>query len=302
VGRVRSTISVVPLVSELPYEPWRERGSILAGEFRWRLGVRPLDLANWIELGPDADGPDGWIAQKAALLGQHASTVFGALDGIEPASQEVADAVVDHLRWRWPERFGRTTLDTDLHPLVAASRLVPEDLVLMVERDGRLVFGGGSVCFPNRWDLASKLGRSMAEVHEPVALLNATLESEVDRFLGRLRPERSFWRLGWGIIDVPDGYTPADGTGGARPIDPDASELFVRVERETLRRFPGTGCVLFTIRTYIAPIAVMERDPKSAATLAAAVSAMSAEVRRYKDLANLGDAVTAQLSAAVQDV
>jgi len=142
----------------------------------------------------------------------------------------------------------------------------------------------------------------MAEVHEPVALLNATLESEVDRFLGRLRPERSFWRLGWGIIDVPDGYTPADGTGGARPIDPDASELFVRVERETLRRFPGTGCVLFTIRTYIAPIAVMERDPKSAATLAAAVSAMSAEVRRYKDLANLGDAVTAQLSAAVQDV
>ena len=80
-GRVRSTISVVPLVSELPYEPWRERGSILAGEFRWRLGVRPLDLANWIELGPDADGPDGWIAQKAALLGQHASTVFGALDG-----------------------------------------------------------------------------------------------------------------------------------------------------------------------------------------------------------------------------
>ncbi|MCH9837899.1 hypothetical protein K0U83_19715, partial [bacterium] len=79
----------MPLVSELPYEPWRERGSILAGEFRWRLGVRPLDLANWIELGPDADGPDGWIAQKAALLGQHASTVFGALDGIEPASQVV---------------------------------------------------------------------------------------------------------------------------------------------------------------------------------------------------------------------
>ena len=291
----------MPLVAELPYTPWRERGSVVDGEFRWRLGVRPLDLRDWIELGPDAAGPDGWIAQKAQLFTEHRDTVFGALDGIEPASQEVADALVDHLGWRWPERFSDTKLDADLHPLDAASRLVPEDLVLMVERDGRLVFGGGSVCFPNRWDLASKLGRSMAEVHTPVARLNATLESEVDRFLDRLRPERPFWRLGWGIIDVPDGYTPADGTGGARPIDPDVSELFVRVERETLRRFPRTGCVLFTIRTYIASITSMASDPESAAALAAAVAAMSADVRGYKDLTDLGDAVASSLPAAARE-
>ena len=39
----------------------------------------------------------------------------------------------------------------------------------MVERDGRLVFGAGSVCFPNRWDLRSKLGLTLADVHAPVA-------------------------------------------------------------------------------------------------------------------------------------
>ena len=217
--------------------------------------------------------------------------MFGALDGIEPESQEVADALVDHLRRRWPTRFADTMLDAELHPLDAASRLVPEDLVLMVARDGRLVFGGGSVCFPNRWDLASKLGRTMAEVHEPVARLNATLEPEVDRFLDRLGPERSFWRLGWGVIDVPEGYTPADGTGGPRPVDPDVSELFVRVERETLRRFPRTDCVLFTIRTYIAPIASVADDPESAAALAAAVEAMATDVRGYKDLIDLGEAI-----------
>ena len=138
------------------------------------------------------------------------------------------------------------------------------------------------MCFPNRWDLASKLGRTMAEVHAPVARLNATLEPEVDRFLDRLRPERPFWRLGWGIIDVADGYTPADGTGGPRPVDPEVSGLFVRVERETLRRFPRTGCVLFTIRTYIAPIASVAEDPESAAALAAAVAGMTADVRRLQ--------------------
>jgi hypothetical protein len=291
----------VSLVDELPYAPWRERGSVVDGEFRWRLGVRPLDLRDWIELGPDAEGPDGWIAQKPRLLAEHRETTFAALDGIEPESHEVADALVDHLRWRWPEQFGEATLGADVHPLDAASRLVPEDLVLMVERDGRLVFGGGSVCFPNRWDLASKLGRSMAEVHEPVARLNATLEPEVDRFLDRLRPERPFWRLGWGVIDVADGYTPADGTGGPRPIDPDVSELFVRVERETLRRFPRTGCVLFTIRTYIAPMTSIADDPDSAAALAAAVAAMPADVRGYKDLTDRGDAVASPLPAAARE-
>ena len=290
------------MVAELPYTPWRERGSIVDGEFRWRLGVRPLDVRDWIEFGSDAEGPDGWIAQKSRLLAEHRDTVFGALDGVDSASEEVAAALVDHLRWRWPERFGDARLDSALHPLEAASRMVPEDLVLMVERNGQLVFGGGSVCFPNRWDLASKLGRSMAEVHAPVARLNATLEPEVDRFLDRLRPERPFWRLGWGVIDVAEGYTPADGTGGTRPVDPDVSELFVRVERETLRRFPQTGCVLFTIRTYIAPIASVADDPESAAAVAAAVAAMSADVRGYKDLTELGDAVTARLSAAAQDV
>jgi hypothetical protein len=280
----------VPLVDHLPYAPWSERGSVVDGEFRWRLGVRPLDLRDWIELGPDADGPDGWIAQKALLLAQHRDTVFAALDDVEPESSEVGDAVVEHLRARWPERFGDATLDADLHPLEAASRLVPEDLVLMVERNGRLVFGAGSVCFPNRWDLVSKIGRSMAEVHAPVARLNETLETEVDRFLDRLRPERPFWRLGWGIIDVDDGYTPADGTGRMRPIAPAASELFVRVERETLRRFPQTGCVLFTIRTYVAALTSVVPD----AQLASSLAAMSDDVRRYKDVAEgLDDLVDA---------
>ncbi len=65
----------------------------------------------------------------------------------------------------------------------------------------------------------------------------------------------------------------------------------MRVERETLRRFPRTGCVLFTIRTYIAPIASVADDPESAAALAAAVEAMATDVRGYKDLIDLGEAI-----------
>ncbi|WP_158412544.1 heme-dependent oxidative N-demethylase family protein [Ilumatobacter nonamiensis] len=278
------TIGGVSLVDQLPYAPWTERGSVVDGEFRWRLGVRPLDLRDWIEMGPDAEGPDGWIAQKARLLDDHRPTVFQVLDDIEPECREIGDELVEHLKHRWPEPFVDVSLDANLHPLEAASRLVPEDLVVMAERDDRLVFGGGSVCFPNRWDLRSKLGLTLAEVHEPVAQLNDQLEPAVDRFLDRLTPERPFWRLGWGIIDVADGYTPADGTGADRPADPSVGELFVRVERETLRRFPETNCVLFTIRTYIAPIATVLADADSAVALADAVAAMSPGIVEYKAL------------------
>ena len=105
--------------------------------------------------------------RKARLNAEHPATVFAAMDDVERESQQVADALLDHLHTRFPDRYANAVLAPDLQPLDAAARLVPEDLVLMVERDGRLVFGAGSVCFPNRWDLRSKIGLSLADVHRP---------------------------------------------------------------------------------------------------------------------------------------
>jgi hypothetical protein len=263
-----------------------------ASGFRWRLGVRPLDLRDWIELGSDADDA---IAAKATLSAEHPHTVFAVLDDVEPESAEVAAALIEHLRRRWPDRYGDAVLDGSLHPLDAAARLVPEDLVLLVVRDGRLVFGGGSVCFPNRWDLRSKVGLSLADVHAPVARLNEQLEAPIDGFFDRLAPMRSFWRLGWGILDTSDWYTPLDGTGGPRPTDPGPGELFLRVERETLRRFPVTTCVLFTIRTYVTPIPEVAADPDVARRLADALDALPDDVRGYKDVRSTADRLIATL-------
>jgi hypothetical protein len=270
----------VAIVGQLPYQPFLQSG--LDAGFRWRLGLRPLDLADWFDDGPDAAG---WITEKQRILDEHRETAFAVLDGIEHEAIEVADAVVAHLR----STGAAADLRIDLHPLEAASRLVAEDLVLMVERDGRLAFGGGSVCFPNRWDLRSKLGLTLREVHAPVPRLDEQLGEPVDRFLARLTPERSYWRLGWGIIDVPDGYTPTDGSAAVRPAAASPDALFVRVERETLRRFPRTGCVLFTIRTYVAAVDDAARDPLARERLALAVEVMPADVREYKDLARVGD-------------
>lgn len=270
------------MAATLPYAPW------MGGSFRWRLGLRPLDPAAWLEHGPDRAEQ---MAAKAAVLTEHHSTAVVVADDIGPEATEVLDAVVDHLEHHGPHPS--PVPDRSLHPLDAAGRLVQEDLVLLVEREGRLVVGGGSVCFPNRWDLRSKLGRTMAEVHAPVARLNEQLAAPIDKVLARLRPELGFWRLGWGVLDTGELYQAVDGTAPPRPgrdgVDElTAADVHVRVERETLRRFPRTGCVLFTIRTHIAPLARVLDDPTVAEELLDAVRSLPDDVAAYKQLDELG--------------
>lgn len=246
--------------------------------FRWRLGLRPLDLADWLQIGPTYAAE---VAAKAVVMADHPDTAFAVLDGLDDVGREVADEVVAHLA---RDHGRRVELDPRLHPLDAAARVVAEDLVVMIESDGRLVCGGGSVCFPNRWDLRSKLGRSMADVHAPVARLNHALSDPVDRFLGRLNPERSYWRLGWGVVETDDRYLPLDGTAAEHATPDSFGDWVIRVERETLRRLPSTGAVLFTIGTQITPLRDVD-DPSILRHLADAVDAMPHDVAEYKQLA-----------------
>jgi len=262
------------------YRPW------LGGPFRWRLNLRPLDPAAWFEFGDDASA---LLAGKSALLAAQRSTVFGALDEAADGCDEILDHVVANLAEHHPDRS--VEVDPADHPLVAAARLVPEDLVVMTHHDGRLVCSAGVVCFPNRWDLASKIGRPMQAVHAPVAQLNEQLAAPIDAFFDRLTPEKSFWRLGWGIIETDELYQPTDGTAPPRGAIPGAVEagdqIWIRVERETLRRFPKTGAVLFTIRTHLTRVADLLDRPDDLARLAEAVEGLPPDVADYKGTAPL---------------
>jgi hypothetical protein len=276
-------------VTDAPaYAPY-ERGA-----FRWRLGLRPLDLDDWLQFGPSADAA---LARKREVLAAHHATAFATIDGVDDEAAEVLDAIVDHLVAPGRRHAGAdaaalraeaTATARSDHPLDAAGLLVPEDLVLLVERDGRLVFGAGSVCFPNRWDLRAKLGLTLADVHAPVARLNEQLGDPIDRVFDRLTPERSFWRLGWGVLDTPELYQPLDGTAPPRPTAPTAADVHLRVERETLRRFPRTGAVLFTIRTYLTPLTWFDGRADDAQRLAEALDALPPDVAAYKQLDELG--------------
>lgn len=302
--------------AEREFEP-RDYQPYLAGAFRWRLGLRPLDPAEWIELD---DRYDAEVSRKQHLMEIHASTVNAAMEGTGAEGAEVLEALCGHLVTRWPARFERrgddlidlvrrTAFDVSQrheHPLFTAGRLVQEDLALLVERDGDLVFGAGSVCSPNRWDLRSKIGLPLSAVHAPVARLNDQLEEPIDSFFTRLTTDKQFWRLGWGVLDTDDPYTPLDGTAAPTMDLPEVGDstvpdrLFLRVERETLRRFPSTACVLFTIRTYIRPLRHLADRPDDARRLAEALENLPEDVRSYKRTADLTDAAVQWLISTLE--
>jgi hypothetical protein len=248
-------------LDELPLEP---------GPPWLSMATRNLDAADWLIVDDDRDRD---LVRKQVLLAERPAEVFAALDtpAVASASLEVLELVL--------AATGTVTAPADLHPLDAAARLVQEDLCLMVLRDGAPHLDAASLCFPSYWRLADKLGRPMAAVHGPVAHYGDELATKVDTFLQRLRPERPVWRRNWSIHDDPTYFLP-DPTPPYAGTPPEG--LYLRSERQTLRRLTRADVVLFTIRTQQVPLEVVSERPDIAHRIAAAVAHWSPTLAAYK--------------------
>jgi hypothetical protein len=304
-----TTATVTPVLPPPPdYAPFR-------APFRLLAGLQTLDFQDWIE--PDERFASE-LAEKERLLRERHAEVFSVLPEALAGSTEVLELLVEHLPTRFPALYRREgdilyNLVTQqvwnlarhgLHPLDLAGRLVQEDLCLMqhdpADNTYRLV--GASLCFPTRWRLADKMGKPLTAIHDPVPGYEEQLASTVERFFERLRAEKPVWRINWGLIDDPTLFQPTGhGRKGLNPnitADNAGEKLWIRMERQTLRRLPRTQDVLFTIRVHIRPLQQLLAYPDRAATLASAIRGMPEPLRLYKSLPPFLDAVLAWLDRA----
>jgi hypothetical protein len=226
----------------IPYVPVDDRG------WRMAIGLRPLDLAHWLEVD---DRRDEEIALKSTLLVDQRDVVVATRhEGLE-ASAELLDEVRRWLATYRPDL--PRDVDVEEHPIVAASRLVQEDLCVLVRSDSwRLQ--AASVCFPSRWNLACKIGTSLDDIHQPIPQYDEKLAEPTNSVFDRMKPDRPFWRLNWTLLDRAELHQPTWTKGVARGGLPD---WHFRVERQTLRQLPETRAIVFTIHNYIASLAEM---------------------------------------------
>lgn len=262
------------------------------------MGLMSLDPVRWLMV--DATCP-ALLAERRDLLATRHDAVTAFLPGSHAAQSEVLALVADHLPRHFPQANARDGRHLTCHltgevwdlalpgdnPLELAGRLVAEDLCLLLPGpDGAPILAAGVLCFPNRWRLHEKVGRPMAGIHGPVAQYAQRLGRPVDRFLETLTPDRPVWRMNWGLNDDPALFQPDevahDPADQAITGDNAGRRLTLRIERQTLRRLPETGAILFTIRTYQRALA--DLDAAQAADFAQVLRTVPDDVARYKGL------------------
>lgn len=286
-----------------------------SGKFQMAMGLVALDLSDWI----DVDHKRGdELREKERLLASQHGAVFGDLPGSEAAQREVLMILLENLERNHPGlvRFDEGTVslaetgrsyrlsDFADHALDLAGRLVQEDLCLMTPGEDGYVLHAASLCFPARWVLGEKLGRPMLGIHEHVSGYAEKLGKPVDRFFTHLKADKPVTRLNWSVIDDPALFQT---TGKFRTEDePEISgenagvRLWIRVERQTLRRLPQSGDILFTIRTFVDPLSSLEMRPDLAAGLRRAIADMPEGMQRYKSLIPFRDALDVYLEKLTQ--
>jgi hypothetical protein len=103
------------------------------------------------------------------------------------------------------------------------------------------------------------------------------------------------WRINWSLIDDPALFQPKRYKPIARktPLTAHNADdmVWLRMERQTLRRLPQSGDIVFTIRIYVRPLHTLATQPERAAALAAALRALPPAMQHYKGLPALLDAV-----------
>jgi hypothetical protein len=270
------------------------------------IGMNLLDPADWIEV--DERLPE-YLAEKTRLLAADRDTVFREEPETRAAQQEVLDLLLEHLPKRFPEIYRRDgrlieVVPAGLHvdvedeseaPFVRAARLIQEDLVLMRKGEGGYRFAAGSVSFPSSWALKDKFGKTLDGLHTPVPGYADFLAGRVARIFENLPADRPVWRIGWSLHADNALHHPV-----GHPWPEGALSPHIRLERQTLRRLPVSGDILFTIRIHIDQVAALKNHPEGAA-LAAGIKreilGLTEDQAAYRSLLKDRDRIIAVLEA-----
>lgn len=221
--------------------------------------MTPVEPGDWLQVDM-AYGAQ--LAEKARLIAARRADVIAVLPGAEAAVAELLAVVVaelavrpdftvegDHVRR--PDG-SVVTMDQD-DPFLTLSQLVQEDFCLHEKRDtaagGEHVLTAALLCFPAAWTLAEKIGRPLTAIHAPVARYDTDVAQRVQRMFDMVRADRPLWRANWLRYDDPALFQPHT-EANPRPVGRPES-AFVRSERQTIRRLPVTGAVVFSIHTTV---------------------------------------------------
>lgn len=172
-------------------------------------------------------------------------------------------------------------------PLTIAGMIQPADVnILIKQEDGQYQLSAMMLGLGGGQRIKDKLGRTLANLHlGHVPHYTEQLHRPLDRFLAKLKVEGPIARnnsvisihdeFHWPVVTNgpeddwdPINHGPAVGTPSYGVWSPpeadcitDISQLYFTQERQTLRRLPKSGAIVWLVHTYIDPLESIIHEP-----------------------------------------
>ena len=289
----------------LPYRPFRY------GPYNVTMGLRTMDWDHWIEL--DNHYLRFHEDKKRRIEERGAKCCRTDPDPrVFDGAVELFEELTSYLGERYPTMFKKTDVGIDNvvtnesfnvrelsmngvreDPMQLCARLIQDDLAIMFEKeDGQYYLLAGAILLAGFWRLEDKFGMPLSEIHTSgdVPQFKQKLEKGMMNFFRRIKPDAPVLRNNY-FLQVDDelpwsssiGSEDSEGAGWFTAEKNKAIQHhYFRSERQSLRRLPRSGGVVFTIRTYFLPITEICEEPYVPGRLADAVRSWGDDVAKYK--------------------
>lgn len=280
-------------VSTPPYLPHLRQPEVLA------MGLTPLGERPWIET--DALLPH-FHAHKLRQRSSLGERVYRALPASREAQLELSALLREYLCSAQANLYARDGdgvryLPTGLslpggagEALWRCSLWVADDLLIMQAVDGQYLLTAASLCSPSDWLLEEKFARPLAQIHAPIPAFTGSLTPQVERFFHHLKVAHPVVRYNWSLQAGDHLSRRGQDAAENEPVAA-GTPLYYRVERQSLRRLPYSGAVVFTIRVYLHPLESLRDTAGALPGLWRAIDATPPALARYKGFDRLDAAL-----------
>ncbi|KAI1807835.1 hypothetical protein F4811DRAFT_573338 [Daldinia bambusicola] len=272
--------------------------------FRWAyhqtMSLTKLETDWWIELESTYKTR---IAQRKALYAKHGKNVLAWLPGSELACKELMEMVVQFICARYPQYFvlsqdksrlenkilGTVSMIKEKHPLLILLENVPEDFGIMLRdpETGYYHLRAGMVCSALGWNLGTKVGLKLHEIHQPIPDYKEKMQFSMDRYFSKMPANKPIQRGSWGLeIDQPLFMPPGDPHESYRASqDPNLSRsrIHLRVDWQTLRRLPLSCGVVFNFKALFTPLEELRNEPYVPSLLKTVLKEGKENLMKYKN-------------------
>lgn len=210
------------------------------GEEKYRLGLKPIEKSRWLDRKIDKN----LLNYKKEILSSDYESAVACTDDSFEAQRRLADI------------FGVTT--KNYPDLIADMSLIIQDDLCLIESKGKQRLIAASICSPSYWDVRTKIGKPLKEIHRPVTSLEEKIGQRISTFIKQAPVMRPFFRQNWLIHgDVKRFHLKEE-----KKLSSDPKDWYVRSEKETLCRF-HEDYSLFTINVLFEPLKEVLKYPEA---------------------------------------